>query len=134
MPFCFNRCRRRSTPGVCSMSQTFTAEVGDVVSFDWNFLTNKATHLNEPDTPPNPELNDLAFVTIVTPSLVADTAFWPFSLSQTALSGETGFRRFSFTIPATGTYTLSIGMVDVGDGGGLSGLLVDNVSLTPVNP
>jgi hypothetical protein len=117
-----------------AIRQTFMANAGDVVSFDWNFLTNESTNLHELDAPANPELNDHAFVTIVTPSLLADTAFWSFSLSQTVLSGETGFRRFSFPIPATGMYMLSIGVVDVGDGGGLSGLLIDNVSLTPVNP
>jgi hypothetical protein len=110
--------------------RTFMAQAEDLVSFDWNFLTNEYTNLNQP----NPEQNDLTLVTIVSPSLLADTAFWTFSLSQTALFGETGFSRFSFTIPATGTYTLSIGVVDVGDGGGLSGLLVDHVSLTPASP
>jgi hypothetical protein len=45
------------------------------VSFDWNFLTNESTNLHEPDAPPNIELNDLAFVTIVTPSLLARLSY-----------------------------------------------------------
>lgn len=120
-----------------AIRRTFTARAGDVVSFDWNFLTEEYTNLPESAFPPTPDMNDLAFV-VITPlsppvDRLADT-FWMFSLSQTAFFSETGFRRFSFTIPTTGTYTLGIGVVDVGDERGLSGLLIDNLLLTPSSP
>ena len=115
-----------------ALKKTFTAKAGDVVSFDWNFLTDENTNLDEPDFPPNLGANDLAFVTIVPLSLLADT-FWTFSLSPTDFAAETGFDTFSFTIPITATYTLGIGVVDVGDAKTPSRLLVDNASLAPAS-
>ena len=48
-------------------------------------------------------------------------------------ASETGFDTFSFTIPTTGTYTLGVGVVDVGVADTLSALLLDNVVLTPAS-
>jgi hypothetical protein len=119
-----------------AIRRTFTARAGDIVSFEWNFLTNEYTNLHE--FPPSPVFNDFAFVTITAEAFLeavslADT-FWSVALSATTFFGETGFTTFSFTIPVTGTYTLSIGVVDVGDREVTSGLLIDNVSLTPASP
>ena len=73
-------------------------------------------------------------MTITPLSLVADT-FWTFVLSAADFAGETGFATFTVTLPTTGSYTLGIGVVDVGDAIGLSGLLLDNITLTPpANP
>jgi hypothetical protein len=121
-----------------AIKRTFTARAGDVVSFDWNFLTDEYTDLPESAFPPTPDANDLAFVVITplsTPLFRLADTFWTFFLSPTAFLGETRFNeRFSFTIPTTGTYMLGIGIVDVGDAAGSSGLLIDNVVLTPASP
>jgi len=105
-----------------ALKQTFSANAGDVLSFDWNFLTNENT----------PGVNDFAFATINPLSTLADTNFSPFVSSLTSdFAQETGFRTFTFTIPTTGTYTGGAGVVDVDDTEVTSGLLVDNFALTP---
>jgi len=108
-----------------SIKQSFTANAGQVLTFDWNFLTD--------ETASNPDFNDFAFLTINNSlSELADT-FSTFSTSQTPFARETGFKTFSYTIPTTGTYTLGIGVVDVNDPGTNSGLLVDNVVLSTIS-
>jgi VCBS repeat-containing protein len=112
-----------------ALKRTFTANAGDIVSFDWNFLTNEPTHLDEPAFPPSVTSNDFVFVTLTPVSHLADT-FSAFGASSTIFTGETGFDTFTWTIPATGTYEIGIAVIDVGDEKTLSGLLVDNVLLT----
>ena len=122
-----------------AVKRTFTARAGDMVSFDWNFLTNERTHLDEPDASPGLDRNDLSFVSIAVDAapteniLLADST-WTFILASTSFSAETGFDTFSYVLPATGTYTLGIGVADVGDAQLPSGLLLDNVTLTPASP
>jgi hypothetical protein len=117
-----------------AIKRTFTVQAGTVLSFAWNFLTNEVTNLDEPTASANPDANDLVFVTITPLSLVADT-FWTFVLSAADFLSETGFATFTVTLPTTGHYTLGIGVVDVGEALELSGLLLDNFTLTPpANP
>lgn len=112
---------RGATEG-SAISQTFTANAGDVLTFDFNFLTNEST--------PTPNFNDFSFVTINgSVSRLADTNS-TFSPSPTgAFGAETGFQTFSSTVPTTGTLTLGLGVTDVNDQIVNSGLLVDNISL-----
>lgn len=112
-----------------AIQQTFAANAGQVLTFDWNFLTNEGT--------PSPFFNDFSFVTIGSLSKIADTSS-TFALSPTAsytdtnkrFESETGFKTFSYTIPTTGSYTLGIGVTNVGDPYGSSGVLVDKVALS----
>jgi hypothetical protein len=113
-----------------AIKRTVTVQAGTVLSFAWNFLTNEVTNLDELAVLPNPDANDLVFVTLTPLTLVADT-FWTFVLSPADFVGETGFTTFTVTLPTTGTYTLGLGVVDVGDATGLSGLLLDHFTLTP---
>ncbi|BAY50012.1 peptidase domain-containing protein (plasmid) [Scytonema sp. HK-05] len=109
-----------------AIRQTFTANAGDILTVDWNFLTNEGAQVF-----PH---NDFSFVSISSQSELADTTF---SSSVTSLTTqffeETGFQTFSFTIPTTGTYTLGLGVADVGDDSIDSGLLIDNVTLISVS-
>ena len=107
-----------------AIRQTFTGRAGDILTFDWNFLTNEFT--------PESLFNDFSFVSLGLLSELADTRFPIFLGSPTPFNEETGFRTFSFTIPTTGTYVLGLGVTDVEDTTVDSGLLVDNVRLTPV--
>ncbi len=107
-----------------AVGQTFTANAGAVVRFDYKFLTTEGAN------------NDFAFVTLVGLATLADTTTGPFFGSGVILdpifgdaTRETAFRTFSFTIPVTGTYTLGIGVADRGDEFLPSGLLIDNASL-----
>lgn len=114
--------------------RTITASAGDTLSFDYNFLT---TEFNDPE-----DHNDFAFVAIQSLSVLSDVAevlsltgnasnavLDPFFLDPTY---ETGYRTFHYTFLTPGAYTLGIGVVDVGDDFFPSGLLIDNVRLTPV--
>jgi hypothetical protein len=112
-----------------AIRQTFTANAGDVLTFDYKFLTTEAGN------------NDFAFVTLSGVGTLADTTTGPFSPSAVNLdpifgdpTSETPWRTFSFTIPTTGTYTLGIGIADAGDEFIPSGLLIDNGVLTPAGP
>lgn len=105
-----------------AIKQTFTANAGDVLSFDWNFLK---------DQEPDPIFNDFAFFSLNSLSTLASpltSSLVPFS----AFDQQTGFQTSSFTVPTTGTYTLGVGVVNVNDTIGDSGLLVDNFSVKPV--
>jgi hypothetical protein len=109
-----------------AIKQTFAANAGDILNFDWNFLTNEFTS-------PTNFYNDFSFVSLGLVSTLADTRA-PIFLSgtPTPFNQQTGFKTFSFTVPTTGTYTLGIGVTDVADTVVDSGLLVDKVKLTSV--
>ncbi len=107
-----------------AIRRTFTATAGTVLTFDWNFLTANLS--------PSPVANDVAFVVLTGPgpSLLANTFSSLIAApTATSLGGMTGFSTFAFTIPTTGTYTLAIGVLDVGSNAGDSALLVDQVRL-----
>jgi hypothetical protein len=105
-----------------AIKQTFTANAGDVLTFDWNFLTNEGT----------PSFfNDFAFFGISPFSLeLADTNSSDFfSTSGGNFNEQTGLKTISIGIAQTGTYTLSFGVVDVGDAIVDSALIVDNIQV-----
>ncbi|WP_299408196.1 PEP-CTERM sorting domain-containing protein [Acaryochloris sp. IP29b_bin.148] len=108
-----------------AIKQTFSASAGQTVTLDWNFLTNEAT--------PNTLYNDFAFVSVRPlggTSTLADTnSRFPLLGNNARFNDETGYNTFSYDIPTTGTYTLGLGVVDVGDRVVNSGLLVDNVNV-----
>ena len=105
-----------------AIQQTFTAGAGEDLSIDWNFLTD--------DLKPQPLADDFAFVVIDGAlTIIADTSSSFQGSSLTEFVDETGFNTFSQLLGSSGTHTIAIGVVDVGDDVGASGLLVDNISL-----
>lgn len=105
-----------------ALKQTITAQAGEVLTFNWNFLTN------EPAQSTN--FNDFAFFTINgNPVKLGDT-FSSLSTSVAPFERETGFKSKSYSFLTSGTYTLGFGVVDVNDPGNNSGLLIDNVVLS----
>ncbi|MBV8885802.1 MAG: hypothetical protein JO235_17655 [Chroococcidiopsidaceae cyanobacterium CP_BM_RX_35] len=137
---------KRKVIGGSAFKQTITANAGDQISFEWNFLTNELV--------PEPSYTDYAFFSVVptnsssSPILLANadpSDPSAFGLSGTPLSvspdqtSETGFHTQFYTIPTTGTYTLGFGVAQVNpvtpfadDNTGNSAVLIDNVSLTSV--
>jgi hypothetical protein len=116
-----------------AIKQTFTAAAGQRLTFNWNFLTNESVDSTAVDNFTFPQFNDFAFVSIKSDSFsqlfsLANTVSG-FTDSATNFTNETGYRQFSYTVPTTGTYTLGIGVVDVGEPTRVSGLLVDNVEV-----
>ncbi|MFS0518390.1 hypothetical protein ACEYW6_27235 [Nostoc sp. UIC 10607] len=114
-----------------AIQQQFTAKSGDILSFDWNFLTNEVL--------PPVTFSDFSFVSISSSdnsvsSLLelADVTDTTSEFSLTDFFQETGFGTFSLKLPTTATYTLGLGVIDVGDNDFDSGLLVDNFKLTSV--
>lgn len=101
--------------------QTFAVTAGEILGFQWNFLTAEQI--------PSPLVNDTAFVAIngVLTEL-ADTSlvFFPAGAFE-----QTGYRQFSFVAPVTGMLRLGFGVVNVFDGAIPSALLVDNVANVP---
>ncbi|MDH5445613.1 MAG: PEP-CTERM sorting domain-containing protein [Gammaproteobacteria bacterium] len=106
-----------------AIMQTFTASAGEILSFDWNFLTDDGGNSG-----------DTAFV-------IVDGIFTTLADASTSLlssaSGffleETGYNTFSFDIAESGSHTIAFGVFDTIDGSGASGLLVDNVNLVSVS-
>ncbi len=118
-----------------AIKQTFTANAGQVLSFDWNFLTNEET--------PSQFFNDFFFVNISSANNVSSLS----KLAETAsgltasptsnypdtnkrFAKETGFKTFTYSLPTTGIYTLEIGVTNVGDPYGVSGVLIDNATVS----
>lgn len=115
-----------------AIATTFSAQTGDTVSFDWNFVTTLVGF----------SANDVAFVSLtgVPPSQLAASdspGLTPgadnfinfprvgfFSLSESS----TGSQSFSANIPADGNYTLGIGLIAQNLSSENSLLLVENAT------
>jgi len=117
---------------------TFTAQNGDALQLGWNFLTNE--DINSP-------FNDYSFVILSGPgitgdgySLLADTSTPGLTTSaEVGFANETGQRSFTSssllsTGLSSGSYTVSLGVVDAGDGVADSQLRILNASLVNSNP
>ena len=111
-----------------AISQTITGNAGDILSFDWNFLTNEGT-------PTSTSINDFSFWSLVNiqgGTVLASTQFPTFSSSPSVFNEETGFNTVSYELPSSGSFLLGFGVMDVGDTIVDSGLLIDNVTITGV--
>jgi hypothetical protein len=108
-----------------AIRQTITAGAGDILTFNWNFLTDE---VEEGDDVP-----DFAFVSIVSnfSEILADAVSSTFVPSNTPFYDETGFSTFQYTFPTSGTFTLGFGVMDEDDEVVDSGLLLDNVTIIP---
>jgi hypothetical protein len=112
-----------------AIQQTVTVAAGLTLTFDWNFLTN--------ETIGSITFDDFAFIslapvsgagTLQTLARVRDSSFIV-APSSTGFGHMTGFHTFTYTFTAGGTFTLSVGAVNVGDSGTASAVLVDNFQL-----
>jgi Ca2+-binding RTX toxin-like protein len=108
-----------ATEGSALQLLPITVEAGDVVTFDWNFLTGEGTPSS---------FNDFAFVSISSLSELGDTNS-NFIFSNTIFPTETGYGTFTYQFETDGTFTVGIGVVDVGDTIVDSALLVDNLKV-----
>jgi hypothetical protein len=109
-----------------AIKQSFTATAGQVITFDWDFLTNQT------DPTLNTPQNHYSFYTlntVLTNLATVNTASFVLSNTPDFLS-ETGYQTQTVTIPATGSYTLGFGVMNININDAASGLLLDNVQLT----
>ncbi len=104
--------------------QTFHANAGERLSFDWDFATGETT---------DPINNDFGFYTLNGVAFkLADTGSSLSSVpggASAAYDKHTGFATATITLPGTGNYTLGFGAVNVADNTISSALLIDNVHL-----
>ncbi|MEL7036767.1 MAG: PEP-CTERM sorting domain-containing protein [Cyanobacteria bacterium J06592_8] len=108
-----------------AISQTFDVTAGQTLSFRWNFLTDEFTPT---------VFNDMAFVSLAgVGQKLADTNSTFVLSSVSSFNEETGFATFSKTFDTSETIKLGIGVLDVLDSAVDSGLLIDEVTLTPKN-
>jgi hypothetical protein len=119
-----------------ALAQDFTANAGDILTFDWNFLTNEERVFVG---------GDFAFVTI-TPTgesaELADAITTLLPSSALFFGRETGFQTFSHQLAVGGNYRLGIGILDVvpilsgppNTHAWDSALLIDNVRLVVPEP
>jgi hypothetical protein len=114
-----------------AIKQSITVNNGDILTFDWNFLTDEDSA--------NTNYNDFAFFTVNNTLISLANIESTFNIvpSFSHLAKETGYQPFSYTFTSAGTYTLGFGVVDVDrEGGGdtsvNSALLVDNVNVEPI--
>jgi len=105
------------------IKQTITVEAGDVISFDWNFLTNEGT--------PSATFNDSAFLNFngFTFELADTGANFVDAPDVDQFSEQTDTQTLTFSVANAGTYTIGFGVVDVGDEIVDSGLAIDNVAI-----
>lgn len=104
-----------------------TVEAGDVLLFDFNFLTNEST--------PDPDNNDFAFVTFNNDYVwnLGDTSTLAQEFDPLVFNTQTGYLTAGFEFTGAGTYTIAIGVMDEGDAGVDSSVLIDNVQLLSAN-
>ena len=118
-----------------AFKETFSFSAGDTVSFDYDFLTQEPT---------SGGAKDFAFIVLLDSmgNLAQYSVIVNYADATLATSGagnpfgnETGYLTFQLTVPTTGSYTLGFGVVDTGNAAtdtNPSGLLVDNIQVTPV--
>lgn len=108
-----------------ALQASFTAEAGQVLSFQYTFLTDEdAMNLGN-------VVNDFAFMTLTShdPMSIADVVGTTFAMGSTPFLFNSSSMTSSMTIADAGTYTLGLGVVNVTDGSFPSALLVDDFRL-----
>ncbi len=107
-----------------AIQRTFSAEPGDALTFNYNFLTSESlpSGLNT--------VNDFAFVALVggEVTVLADL-FAGLDASTTTYANESGYRTWTVVLTQGGNYTLKIGVVDTVDFSADSALLIDNITI-----
>ncbi len=104
------------------IKDSFGFVIGDVISFDYNFMTTEY---------PDDFINDYAFVSIGGQVALLDHVLGsPLSVSTDPNVLESGYKSFSFLAASTGVFDFGVGIVDVADAVGDSALLIDNIKVT----
>lgn len=93
---------------------TFDALAGDQLLFDWNFITREALPLEPLYT--DFGWSDLAFEgTSLDTSSLGDANTGPFFDTGNNNYDQTGWQTATIVLPSSGTYTLTLGVMDVQD-------------------
>lgn len=111
-----------------AMYQDVTVNAGDMLSFDWDFLTDE---WNE-----GPEYDDFCIWTISSSvNFLASRGSTHSTLNLTSppagFDGQTNYAPQSYVFPSGGAYRVGFAIFNVHDAGHNSVLLLDQVSITP---
>lgn len=109
-----------------TISQTFTGAAGDVFTGWFAFVTEE----DEDDVPPNGDYNDVGFVEIF--DGLVSTTLLAFSSVDVQPGNSTPWTKVAFILPSDGSYTLTIGVTNIGDDSKPSGVFMDALSVTAV--
>ncbi len=125
-------------PHGSAIQQKFAAKAGQLLTFDWNFLTNEVAGTDVGAALPdfsfvsiNSEANSISQLSTLGLAFVFDPTNNPFKETNTGFFQETGFNTFSYKIPTDGIYSLGLGVSNKFDNYVDSALLVDNVQVVP---
>ena len=129
-----------ATEGRVAEVTTVTVSAGTIITFDWNFSTNEHNWFTENNQSTNNyayndftennqsannyAYNDFTLITIGNQVIELVDTRTTLASSSSSSSGT-----FSHTFTEAGTYTISAGVVDVGDSGHDSALTVENVNI-----
>lgn len=111
------------------ISQSITVSAGDVLTYDWNFISDE---LNE-----DPLYNDFAFFTVSGAAYLLasrNSSTWDLSSPPAGFDGQTDWATGTYTFASAGTYTIGFGVFNVGDSGHNSALLLDSVGIAVPEP
>ena len=106
-----------------AVQQSFTANAGDQLRFNWNFLSDETS---------NHAGNDFAFLSIDGNLQRIANTFTTSGPTSTVFTNETGYHTFSTVIPWGGAHNVAFGVVDVNGAIGASAVLIDDVRVTAV--
>lgn len=108
-----------------AIATTITAAAGDVLSFNWNFLTNDSSFAPE-------GVGDYAFFQIDdTLTKLADTNS-ALNSSPALFARETGVNSFSHTFLADGEYTIGWGVIDAIDWSNTSAISLMEIRMNDI--
>ena len=116
-----------------AVQQSFYADAGDVLTFDWDFLADEFTR-----SPLDPDYyTDFLWGYLEGPSSDQEFALAHvnqdpsnFVASASTFNDETGYQTFTFTFTEAGDYTLTLGVHDIEDTLHDTGAIFDNFYLS----
>jgi hypothetical protein len=106
-----------------AIKQTFTANAGDILQFNWQYLTDEKGCCSV-DV-------DFAFVVLDGNVLFLADVSAVHHDSDTPFFDESAYTTFVVRLATGGTHTIGVGVIDTYDSAYNSGVLVDNVRIVP---
>jgi hypothetical protein len=111
------------------ISQSVTVSAGDVLTFNWNFVTDELSEL--------PMYNDFGFFTISGSAFLLasrNSSTFDTVSPPVGYEGQTDWATQTYAFPTAGTYTIGFAVFNVGDAGHDSALLLDSIAIPTPEP
>jgi hypothetical protein len=108
-----------------AIKTTLTVQAGDVLAFQWNFLTNETASVLQAN---RGRFGDFAFFQ-VGQNVIQLANVNNFITASSPFDGETGVSTYNYTFTQSGAFTVAFGVADIDDYVVSSGLSVRQVEL-----